>query len=162
MATKTQLEKNEAKMERNRQREKLTNWYMINLTWGIVGIMVLWYFRRLHYTNAMLYMQQIKWILTGVFAVASGVLFTLSATKKVKNTSRVKNYGIFMAVCAFVSLWLALYNQIRVVAQDVLRTVLNNPSLAISSYWNIRIPIIAICVYLVVAFVVYVIKVSKK
>lgn len=159
----TQKTNNEKRQERFARKEKLTNWYMINLTWGVVGILALLFIGNLYRSSSMVaHMQLVNWILTAVFAVAAVVLFVLGKSGKVKNASRANNYGIFMGVCAVVSLWLALYNRIRPVMEAVAQKVLGNPNLAVYSYWNTRIPIIAICVYLVVAFVVYAVKVTKK
>ncbi len=159
----TQKAKNEKRQERMAHKERLTNMYMINLSWGMVGIIALLFIGSLYKSTAVIaHMQTVCWVLTAVFAVLAVVLFVLGKSGKVKNASRANNYGIFMGICAVVSLWLAFYNRIRPVMEAVAQKVLGNPNLAVSSYWNIRIPIIAICVYLVVAFIVYAVKVTRK
>lgn len=149
------------KKERVNKKEKLTNWYMINFTWGIVGIIALLFIASLYKKTAILvHMQTVNWVLTGLFAVSGIALFAFSG--KFKNKRRAVNYSIFLGICALFALWLALYNAIRPLIQSVARVVLNNPTLSVYSYWNTRIPIIAIVVYLIVSFVYYVVKVTKK
>lgn len=164
------MNKNE-KIKANRQKshdsaakkEKLTNWYMITLTWGVVGIIALLLYKNCYTTMSILeHINIINWTLTGVFAAAAILVFILGKCNVIKNTSRANNYSIFLGVCGLTTLWLALYNKLRVIIEGVARTLLNNPTLSVSSYWNIRIPIIAICAYLVISFIVYVIKVTKK
>ena len=158
-----QKAKNEKRHDRIAQKERLTNMYMINFTWGIVGILAFLYIGSLYKnTSVLVHMQTINWVLTAIFAVAAVVLFVLAKTGVIKNTSRANNYGIFMGVCALFGLWLALYNKIRPVMEIVAQKLLGNSNLMVSSYWNTRIPIIAICIYLVVAFIVYAIKVTKN
>lgn len=154
------VKKNSNKYNR---KEHLTNWYMINLCWGILGILALiGVYRGYRSMSSLSYMQPLMWVFTGVFAVAAAVLFTYPKFKEVKNKKRFINYGIFMLVCTAVSLWLALYNIIRPVIEKCARTILSNPGLMVNSYWNVRIPMILIGVYLVVAFIWYVVEVNKK
>lgn len=161
MATRTNEEKKILKQERVNKKEKLTNWYMINLTWGVVGILAMIFVASLYKNPAILvHMQTIAWVLTGLFAVSGIALYAFSG--KFNNKQRAVNYSIFLGVCALFSLWLALYNVLRPLIQSVARVVLNNPNLQVYSYWNTRLPIIGICVYLVVSFIVYAVKVTKK
>ncbi len=149
--------------EKALKKEKLTNWYMITLTWGIVGIIALLLYKNCYTTMSILpYINIINWSLTAVFALSGVALLVLSKFNVIKNSSRANNYAIFLGVCGLTTLWLALYNKLRIVIENVSRTLLNNPALNVSSYWNIRIPIIAICAYLIISFIVYVIKVTKK
>ena len=59
-------------------KEHLTNRYMLQLSWGIVGIIALLYIGSLYRdVNVLVYMQTVTWILTGVFAVGGLVVFGL-------------------------------------------------------------------------------------
>ena len=151
---------NEKKISKKELNERLTNWYLINLTWGVVGILALLLISK-GYNNSstILAMQPMMWIFTGVFTVGSIVLFALG---KQKGAVRANHYAIFGVVCTLVSLWLALYNKIRPLMESTLRTFLGNPALNVSSYWNVRIPMILIGIYLVVSFICFAIKVTKK
>lgn len=163
MTHKQHAEKLRRRQERIDRQERLTNWYMINLSWGIVGIIALLIMRSLYRSAKILvYMQPVTWTLTAIFAVAAIVVFILGKAGKIKNTSRAVNYSIFLGVCAVGSLWLSLYNRIRPLIESAARAILRNDAISVASYWNIRIPIIAIVVYLVIAFIIYAVKVSKK
>ena len=67
-----------------------------------------------------------------------------------------------MWVCAAVALGFALFNKLRMVIESAARAITGNEALAVTSYWNYRLPIIAVAVYLVVAFIVYLIKLGRK
>ena len=166
MAAMTKKEKMAAKSKKIRdkeqRREKLTNWYMINLSFGILAIIAVLILRQLYLMPSMLsYMQIVTWVMTGVFAAAAIVVLSLGLTGKIKNKQRAVNYGIFLGVCALGSFWLALYNKIRVAAENVLHFITNNTNLNINSHWNINLLIIGIVVYLIAAFVYYVIKLYR-
>lgn len=151
--------------EKNRieeYKEHLTNWYMINLSWGILGIILLVFYGSLYKSSVLLYMNTVSWVLTALFAVAGTALFVLGKTGVIKNQSRACNYGIFMWVCAAVALWFALFNKLRMVIESAARAITGNEALAVTSYWNYRLPIIAIVVYLVIAFIIYLVKLGRK
>lgn len=151
-----------ARMEnRKKESERLTNWYMINLCWGVVGIIALLVVNSGYGSNLILYMPTILWSLVGVFAAATLVVLGLGAKGVIANRSRANNYAILLGVCSGVSLWLALYNKIRVVMENVLKSITGNDALMVVSYWNIWIPMIAIGIYLVVAFIWYLIKLRR-
>lgn len=143
-------------------KEKLTNTYMIQLSLGILGILALMVMRAMYRSlSTLLYMQTITAVLTVVFAVGAVALFVLGKSGKIKNSTRATHYSIFLIICAAFSLWLSLYNALRPIIESAARVILNNPALTVSSYWNIRIPVIAIVAYLVIAFIVYVIRLYK-
>lgn len=155
-------EKNKRLHEREVKREKITNWYMINFSFGVLAIVVLMVFRQFYKTSSVLeYMQMITWILTGVFAAAAGLIFLLGRNGKIKNTSRANNYAIFLGVCALGALWLSLYNKIRFIMENVLVKVTGNSMISISSHWNVAILIYGVILYLVIAFIFYVVKLNK-
>ena len=142
------------------RKEHLTNMYMIQLCLGLLGIFILTLFRNLYKNpNTLIHMQTVTWIMFGVFAL---VCIALIAVGKAKKCSRCVNYGILSAVCAFFSLWLALFNKIRVILENILHSITGNEALSVNSYWNITIPIILIVAYLIIAFIVYAVKLNKK
>ena len=144
----------------NKQNDQLTNWYMINLCWGVAGLLGLFLiYQGYRNTDFILAMQPITWVLTAVFAVGGLALFVLGKTKSSK---RMTHYAIFSGVCTLVALWLALYNRIRPMLESLLRAILQNSNLIVSSYWNVWIPMIGIGIYLIASFIFFVIKVTKK
>ena len=160
------MAKNESKnnsVSRKERNEHLTNWYMINLSFGVLGIILLLFFKSGYNNMSLLpYMKTFSWILTAIFALGAIVVFVLGKSNVIKNMKRAGHYSILLIVCALVALWLALYNDLRPVIESIARTVLNNPNLTVYSYWNVRIPIIGICAYLVIALIGYIIACSKK
>ena len=151
------------RITRRERNEHLTNWYMINLCWGIAGIFVL---ILLYYgynnVNTILAMQPMMWVFVGLFAAGAAVVWILGKTGVIKNTKRANHYAIFLIICLLAALWLALYNHIRPVLENCARIILNRPELTVSSYWNVWLLMIAIGIYLVGAFIYYVIKVTRK
>lgn len=142
--------------------ERLTNWYLITLTWGILGILALYgVYQGYRNPSTLLMMQPLLWVLTGIFFAGTIVLFILGKTSK-KQQARLIHYGYFLAVCTLISLWLALYNRLRPILESVLQTILNQPTLTIGSFWNVWIPMTAIGLYLVVTFLYFAIRVTKK
>lgn len=155
-------EKNKMRAERERRRESLTNWYMINLSFGLLAIIVVLLMNNLYRVGTTLvYTQIMSWCLVGVFAAAAIVLFVLGKRGVIRKKKRAYHYAEFMGVCALVSLWLALYNKIRYYAEIALVKITGNESLTISSYWNIRVIIIGIIAYLVIGFIYYIVKLYK-
>ncbi len=151
---------NKKKMTQKERNERLTNWYLINLTWGITGIIALLLISKgYNKASTILAMQPMMWALTAIFAIAAIALFSIG---KAKNSARISNYAVFSSVCGLVALWVALYNKIRPLLENVVRTVLSNPNLTVSSYWNVRIPMIAIAIYLIVSFIWFAVKVTRK
>ena len=135
-------------MSRREQNDRLANWYMINLGWSLLAIFVLLGIRQGYRSSStILYMQGAMWVFTAVFAVCAVVLFSLAKAGIFQNALRARHYGYFMIACTGVGLWLALFN---------------NPALTVSSYWNIRIPMIGIAIYLIIGFIYLVVKSVKK
>ncbi len=155
-------EKNRRMRERARKKERLTNWYMINLCYGILAIIAIVIIRELYYTpSTVLYMQAVTWTITAVFAAAAILVLVLGMTNKIKNRTRARNYSILLGVCALGSLWLAVYNKIRALSETALRNITGNSSLTINSHWNTRILIIAVVLYLIISFIYYLIKLYR-
>ncbi len=147
-------------MTRRERNDHLTNWYMITLCWGITGILALLAVQHGYATpSTLLYMQPILWILTGVLALLAVGLFLFA---KSKNSVRANHYGWFVGVCALVALWLALYNKLRPILESFLRNILGHPEFTLTSFWNTRIPIIGIAVYLILGLIYFVCKVVKE
>lgn len=148
------------KITKRERNDRLTNWYMINLCWGVVGILALLAIQKGYQSgNTILAMSSIIWTLTGIFAAGTVALLVVGIKK---DSSRMTHYGILTGVSALVTLWLAFYNQIRPVLETIARAVLQNPTLSVSSYWNVRIPMTGIGIYLVAAFIYFAIKVTRK
>ena len=144
--------------ERN---EHLTNMYMIQLCYGLLGIIILLFMANTLYSNpsTLQHMQTVTWICFSVFLVVCIALIVIGL---LKNKSRVKNYGIFSGVISLVFLWLSLFNSIRIPLEQFVKTVTGGKIQAVNSYWNTRIPIILIVAYLIIAFIVFSIKVTRK
>jgi len=154
---------NEKTMSKRERNERLTNRYMIQLTWGVIGILAfIGIYRASLNPNSLVMIQPFAWVMTAVFALGAIVLVVLGKIGVIENASRAYNYSILSGVCAVFALWLALYNKIRMILEDMVQTVFNNPNLIVSSYWNVRIPIILIVAYLVISFIVFAVKVTRK
>lgn len=151
--------KKAARKERHDRKEHLTNRYMLDFTYGILGIIIILIIRSLYSGSALVYMDTAMWILFGVLVVVAAAMIIVG---KLKEHPRLKNYGILIGVCALFALWFALFNKTRMVLEAAVRAISGNAQLSVSSYWNFRIPIIAIAAYLVIGFVVYMIRVSRK
>ena len=154
------MDKNEKRIQRKQKKEKLTNQFMIQMSYSILGIVILYAMTSLYKNVSTLpYMYYINWIIFGVFTVLAVALIWVGAVKK---SNRFKNYGCMFVGCSLVALWMSLYNHMRPVMQDILRNITGNEVLNLDSFWITRAPMIAIVIYLVSAFIVYCIKVSKK
>ncbi len=138
--------KREKKAEKRRKIDKITNWFMISMSWGILLIIVL------------LYMQNVLVANPGVLIIP-GIIFALGAIALVvcgkmnviKNTSRAYNNAIFTAALAVGSFLIAFYPKIRLVVGTGLD----------SRWWVTWAPITVILVYLAVAFVLTAVGVAR-
>lgn len=152
-----------AAVSRTEKNEHLTNRFMIQLTWGIVGILALFVIRQGYRSPAVsIYMQPIFWITTGFFAILALLLFTMSRLEKTSHKERFFNYSIFGLVCTLVSLWFALYNQIRPLLEALLVNISGQAGLTLNTFWSIRIPLYGIILYLVAALIHLIYQVCKK
>lgn len=152
--------KNNKKSNTKAYKEHLTNLYMIQLSLGILGIIVLLLFGNLYKNpKVLIHMQTVTLVMFGVFAAVCIALLLIGKAKKCTTCS---HYGILAGICSLVSLWLSLFNKARVLLENLLRGITGNELLSVSSYWNIRIPIILIAAYLVIAFIVYCVMIAKK
>lgn len=150
-------------MAREAKRESLTNWYMINLSFGILAMIVLLLWGNMYkQASTLKYANPLTWTFTGVFALAGLIVFILGKAKKIKNAKRANHYAIFLGVCALSSLWLSLYNKIRYFAENILARMYDgNTPFTINSHWNINVLFIGIAAYLIIGFIYYVIKLYK-
>ncbi len=150
-----QKKKNQTKISGKSKAERLTNQYMIQLSFGVLGVLLLLLLLKGYGSPQMvLKMQTITWVLFGIFALATVLLLVLGKTGVIKNKTRAYNYAILTGVSALVSLWLSLYNKLNSLLWDM--------NITIHSNWRIYLPMIAIGVYLLIALVVLVVRVSKK
>jgi len=145
-------EKRRAKKERI---DKLTNWFMINLSWGVLGLIILGFIESA-YSNVstVLTAPIVVRILAGVFFVCGAVMFGLFKAGKIKNADRAKNYSIFLGVLTLISLWLGFWVQIRNIVIAVIPALANLRS-EWWYVWSLRYLLVA---YLVVAFIVVTVK----
>lgn len=154
------ISKSDVELKRNKRREKkekidkLTNWYMINLSWGVLGLIALGFvesaFSGLYINTVPTVMK----VLAALFFVFAAVLFVLGKTNVIKNTKRANNYSIFMAVVGLAGLWIGFYAKIRNLVVGII------PSLGYlrSEWWYAWSIRYALVLYLVVAFIVITIK----
>ena len=145
-------EKRRAKKERI---DKLTNWFMINLSWGVVGLIALGFVERAFSNPAtvLLAPNVMKW-LAAVFFVLAAVLYLLGKSGVIKNKKRARDYSVFLAVLTLASLWIGFFAPIRNVAVAIIPALKNLRS-EWWYVWSLRYILIA---YLVVAFIVVTVK----
>ncbi len=146
MAANIDQTKRQKKLEKRMAEDRLTNWLMINLAWGIFSLIILRYMEN----TIMIYPDRML-IPTIIFGVISIALFVLGATKVIKNKSRAFNYGIFSAVAAVFCLYLTYYNIVRNFCGQIGTTY----------WWTSWGPSIAILAYLVGAFICFAVKMAK-
>lgn len=150
IAKSNQEVKREKRRERQVSIDKLTNWYMINLSWGIVGIVALRIIESGYGSaDTILQMPIIMKVFAAVFAVCAIALFACGKTGVIKNTSRAYNYAIFTCVAALLSLWIGFFAQIRLLVCKVIPFLYGIDS----RWWISWGPIIGIIVYLVLALI---------
>ena len=146
--------KRKKRMEKKERIDKLTNWYMINLSWGVVGLIVLGFVESAYnglYINSV---PTVMKVLAALFIVLAAVLFGLGKANVIKNTKRATNYSIFMAIVGLAALWIGFYAKIRTLVIGIIPAL---GSLRSEWWyaWSIRYILVA---YLVVAFIVITVK----
>lgn len=153
---KSEMERKREKRRIKREKiDKLTNWYMINLSWGVLGIIALSFVENL-FGNAetILSAPVIMKVVGVVFAALAIAIFAVSRLGKFKNTKRATNYSIFMGVIALISLWIGFYANIR----SILISVIPALSSLRSEWWYVWGFRYLIAIYLIAAFVVVTVK----
>ncbi len=163
MAVKTNQElKKQKKAEKRAKVDKITNWFMINLAWGIFSFIILRYLQNpimTDYDNTVRNVLGILGIIIGVAAVA---LFAIRATlnykelKFVKNKNRVLNYGIFTAIVAIVLVYLKFYTNVR----NVVVAILPFTQSFHTNFWITNGLSYAIWGYLLIAFIYTAVKIA--
>ena len=170
MAVKTNQEiKRRKKAEKKAKVDKITNWFMINLAWGVFGFIVLRYLEGPLMNDWDDFMTgeigPVKSFL-GTLAICLGVLAVLLLALRVvlnykeikffKTKSRVLNYGIFTAVVAAVVYYLSAYNRIRQFIVGIFPSLVNMDT----SFWITGALTYAIGIYLVGAFIYTAVRVA--
>ena len=157
------LAKNDMERKREKRRakrakiDKLTNWYMINLSWGVLCFILLSYVENLFGSASTVLTAPLVLKITGIVLAAFAVaLFVLGKLGVIKNTKRAYNYAIFVGIVALCALWMGFYAVIRSAVIGIV------PALGTlrSEWWyawGFRYLIVA---YLVVAFVVVTVKIA--
>ena len=158
------------KKERNRARsearERLTNWYMLQMAYGFVGVIVLhfignWYnmfhkpWIQIGGMSHLTYMDLAMFITATVFALGGGVLLYLWF-KSGKEKSRFFNYAIFSWVITIVAVLISFYAQIRNVLMSM-----GLPLGGVHSNWKVWFFMSLIGIWLVVGFVYYLFRYRK-
>ena len=144
--------KRERRIERKKKIDKLTNWYMINLSWGVLGFIALGVVENAYGSASTVLTAPIAMRTIGVIlAVLSVALFVLG---KMKNIKRATNYGIFSGVAALCSLWIGFYAVMR----NVFSAIVPALSSLRSEWWYAWGPRYLLVIYLVVAFIVVSVK----
>ncbi len=150
MAVKTNQElKRQKKAEKRAKVEKTTNWFMINLAWGVFALIAMRYMEQ-----SIIIIPNGMYIPAIIFAVAAVALLVLGFTKVIKNKSRAVNYAILSAVAAVVCLYFNYYHLVRN-ALPSLRAILTT-----SQWWTTGLVSVAILVYLVAAFIYTAVKIA--
>ena len=161
--TKTNsMEKRAKRTEKMAASEKLTNGFMLTLTYGLGGIIILEIIRR-HYLMFSYDFASIFSIVMGViFALAAAGVAVLGSMKKI-SVSRSRNYTIFFVVSSLATLFLSFD----------LRLLISKPLLATKEYWgafdflaNLNLAVDAkfmeygVVLFLVIAFIVYAVRLA--
>jgi len=152
--------KQEQRRVKNAARERLTNWYMINMSWGFLGVILLQlvlngYNRITFVPNThILMIDFVLWIVAGLLFLGGAILFFLWF-KGGRENSRFLNYSIFTWVCSLVALCISFYAQIR---NTLIRMGI---PMNIHSHWRVWFFMVLIGVWLIVALVIYFIKLRK-
>ena len=161
MAKKNVIEASKNKQEVRRQksaaREKLTNWYMINLAWGFFGVIALQLILMAYSPFPGRHTILITRIAAGVLA-AGGVTLLVLWFRGGKVRQRFVNYSIFTGICAVVLLCISFFAQIRTFFHTAGIFPVFHTFMPQRMVWMFMI---LIGVWLVVALVIYFIKHRK-
>ena len=155
-SAKSDMEHKREKRRAKREKiEKLTNWYMINLSWGVLGFIALGLVERLYGSaSTVLTAPIVMKVIGAVFAVSAAALFVIAKAAKIKNTQRAVNYSIFLGVIALISLCIGFYSNIRNLLVTAI-PMLGNLRSEWWYAWGFRYLLI---IYLAAAFIVVTIK----
>ena len=145
---------NERKREKRRAKkekiDKLTNWYMINFSWGVLCFIALGIVENLYGSASTVLTAPLTMKIVGiVLAVAAIALFVLGKLVIIKNRKRANNYSIFIGIAALVSIWTGFYAVIRSTVISIIPAF----STLRSEWWYAWGFRYLIGIYLVVAFI---------
>lgn len=149
MAKTHQQIKREKNREKRTRIEKTTNWYMVNLAWGIFTIILIRMVENGYDAGHVFEVQNALKIFAGVFAVIAVGLFVCGKLNLLNRKHTFVGYGVFSGVLALGSLWEGYFAQIRNVFVNI------NPLFGgfDSSWWFSKLPIAIVVAYLVAALV---------
>ena len=147
--------KREKRRAKREKIDKMTNWYMINLTWGVVCFILLGFVENLYGSASTVLTAPFAMKIVGiVLALGAILLFVLGKIGIIKNTKRAYDYAIFVGIAALSSLWIGFY--------AVIRTAVIGLAPALGALrsewwyaWGFRYLIAA---YLIIAFIVVTVK----
>lgn len=148
-------------IQKHNEKERLTNMYMIQMTYGILGVILLRYLQA-----GYSYIHRSPWntvipvgmlILIVLFAAGAGTLALLFSLGKVENVSRAKNYTIFLCALTLVAMWIRFYNQLYGAVYKIIPAV----SRVNSQFGQFYLLMCGIGLYLVIEFVVYTVRISR-
>lgn len=150
--------KREKRREKQERIEHLTNWYMINLSWGVAGLIALGFVESA-YANAatILTAPIVMRILGAVFLLGAALVFVLGKSGVIKNTKRAIHYSVFLLVTSAVSFWIGFYTYIR----NVVVAVIPSLSALRSEWWFVWSFRYILVAYLLVAFIVVTVKTTR-
>ena len=159
-------DKIQRRIQKHERKEQLTNMYMIQMTYGIVGVILLRYIQAGYswadrgtapWDKIMPFLMNSALLL---FAAGAGVLALLLALGKMKNVSRTKNYVVFLSALALVTMWIKYYNAFRIQLWNLILKVF--PKVYQNADFG-RFYILMYCVgvYLVIGFIVYSVKLYR-
>lgn len=158
MVVSNQTIKREKKREKKAAIDRLTNWYMINLAWGILGIVFLRIIESgYNSTDMLLKMPVIMKVFIGVFAIIAIGLFVCGKFLVSKGKTRLYNYSIFSGVLALISAWIGFFPQIKALALSLVPSL---DAFLDSRWWFSWGIIVLIVLYLVIALILTSIKIK--
>ncbi len=144
-----QTAKKEKKMAKREKIDKATNKFMINLSWGILVIILIRIIENGFTGSAVLVMPTVMKVLAVVFALIATGLFVCGKMSVLKNKQRVYDYAIFTVALTVGSLIIGFYSKIRLIAGGISPQLLNVDS----RWWFSWGLIVGVVAYLVVMFV---------
>ena len=161
-------EKRRRRIEKAAMGEKLTNGYMLCLTYGLAGIILLEIVRRHHLMGALTFANMFCMVCGVLFAIAAAVIAILGAFNKISKGRTVTHTIMFVvsSLIAFFLSWdIRLFISRKLYApvigeSDVdfgILDFLANPEI----YDDAKYIEFAVIAFLVVAFVVYAVRLAR-
>lgn len=162
--TKTENNENRSKRtEKMKASERITNCFMLNLTYGLCAILLLEVVRK-HY-------EMIKYDFASILCISFGILFAagvvvfavLGGFGKIK-ISRMRNYIIFFVASSLISFYLSY--DVRVLLGNILRDAGLEDGSAFNFLINLDLAkeahfaVYGVIAFLVIAFIVYALRLA--